>query len=397
MQTPGSAQPHGKHVYFHVGAPKTGTTYLQLVLQQNRKALAGNGVLYPYDEHGDSFRSTIDFRGIGWAGRGPGEHAGTWDRVAERCRAWSGSTVIVSNELLGGATVERIKAGLASVQPAEVHVIFSARDLARQLVSDWQEHIKHKHLVTLEDFVGDLVEKGFDAPEPFGEMFWGLHDAAYVLQNWAEVVPRENIHIVTVPQQGAPRDTLWRRFCEVTGLDPEGYDTTVPRSNSSMGVAETELLRRINADVADLPADSYDQLVRIQLAENILGRQSPGLSLPPERADWVRQRSRDLIDELKRAGYHVEGDLEELMPAENAESGYVSPTGLTEAELAPAAIRAATGLLRHSSVQHQRIRELKGHLEGPRPPAGARDLAAQLYRVGRRRAGRVVRAVRSRR
>jgi hypothetical protein len=58
-----------KRVYFHIGAPKTGTTYLQNVLFANRPALAERGALYPYEDFGQSFRSMQDFRGVGW-GRG---------------------------------------------------------------------------------------------------------------------------------------------------------------------------------------------------------------------------------------------------------------------------------------------------------------------------------------
>lgn len=131
-------------VFFHVGAPKTGTTYLQNVLFQNREALARRGVLYPYADPGQSFRSMQDFRGVGWGGTDASAYAGEWDEVAARIRDWDGHTVIVSNELLGGSRPERIAAGLESIGDGEVHVIFTARDLARQLVSDWQEHIKHK-------------------------------------------------------------------------------------------------------------------------------------------------------------------------------------------------------------------------------------------------------------
>ncbi|MBA2774812.1 MAG: hypothetical protein H0U36_12330, partial [Nocardioidaceae bacterium] len=55
-----------KRVFFHIGAPKTGTTYLQNVLFQNRPALKAAGVLYPYSDAGQSFRSMQDFRGVGW-------------------------------------------------------------------------------------------------------------------------------------------------------------------------------------------------------------------------------------------------------------------------------------------------------------------------------------------
>jgi hypothetical protein len=386
------AASHDKRVYFHVGAPKTGTTYLQQVLFHNRDALAENGVLYPYEDFGQSFRSMQDFRGVGWGQRAASKFAGQWDLVAGRSRDWTGDTVIISNELLGGSAPDRIKAGVASVQPADVHVVFSARDFARQLVSDWQEHIKHKHTVTLEKFVDDLIELGLDAPAPFGELFWGMHDAAYVLERWATVVPAENIHIVTVPHPGAPRDTLWRRFCNVTGLDPWAYDTESKRSNPSMGVAETELVRRINPDLREVRDEDYDRMVRIVLAERILGGQPPKLTLPPGRMAWVTERSRRLIDELRSAGYRVEGDLEELMPNEADHANHVSPTSLTEAELAPAAIRATTGLLVHSSQLRRRLKDLEESLEEAQSHRRTpRDVGTEIYWRTRGRVGRVLR------
>jgi hypothetical protein len=382
----------GKQVFFHVGAPKTGTTYLQQVLFQNRELLATRGVLYPYEDFGQSFRSMQDFRGAGWGAHGPARYAGEWAAVAERTREWDGSTVIVSNELLGGSSPARIAAGTRSVQPADVHVIFTARDLARQLVSDWQEHVKHKHTVTLERFVDDLIELGHDAPAPFGELFWGMHDPGFVLGRWARDLPPENIHLITVPPPGAPRDTLWRRFCSVTGLDPDVYDTDTKRSNASMGVAETELVRRMNADLRDVREEDYDRLVRIVLAERVLGGGSPRLTLPTGRMDWVVDRSRRMVEDLLQAGYRIEGDLEELLPDPSGHTGYVSPTELGDEEIAPAALKAAVGMTRHAAALRQRKRDLEEELERPGaavppPRATARDV---YWRV-RGRVGNVLR------
>jgi hypothetical protein len=378
-----------KRVYFHVGAPKTGTTYLQQVLFQNRKALAGNGVLYPYARFGDSFRSAVDFVGEGWGSKPARSFAGSWNEVATRAREWTGSTVIASNELLGGATVDRVAARLQELGPAEVHVVFTARDLARQLVSDWQEHVKHKHTVPLEQFVGDLVEHGFDAPEPFGQMFWGLHDPVHVLGRWAPVVPPENVHVVTVPQPGAPADTLWRRFCAVTGVDPEAYKTSVRRANRSMGVAETELLRRMNADLRSLRDDLYSTLVRVHLAERVLGGRSARLTLPPQYLPWVTERSTKMVRDLRDAGYQVEGDLAELLPVAEQHQDHVSPTELSDADLAPAAVRAASGMVQHSARQRERL-EL---LEAGRDPDSPRERARAALARGRAPVGRLLRRV----
>jgi hypothetical protein len=381
-----------KRVYFHVGAPKTGTTYLQNVLFANRAALAEHGVLYPYTDAGQPFRSMQDFRGVGWGRGDASEFAGEWDKVAARARDWHGPTVIFSNELLGGAPPDRIGPGVASVDPAEVHVVFTARDFARQLVSDWQEHIKHKHTVTLEQFVDDLIEYGIKAPEPFGQMFWGMHDAAYILKRWEGFVPVDRIHVVTVAQPGGEPDTLWRRFCAATGLDPSAYDTEIEKANPSMGVAETELVRRMNFELQSMPPEFYDPLVRKVLAEEVLGGGELRLRLPAGRMDWVMGRSRQLIDELKAAGYPIEGDLEDLMPRPADHDGYVSPTGLTDTDLSEASFRAATGLLRHAGRQRRRIAELQHQVEGTTPPwlrpRTTRDRLRDLYWRIRGRAGR---------
>lgn len=379
-----------KRVFFHVGAPKTGTTYLQNVLWTNRELLAANGVLYPYADPGQPFRSMQDFRGQGWAGGKAAEFAGEWEAVAARAGDWDGPTVIVSNELLGGSEPARIDRGLARVRPAQVHVVFTARDFARQLVSDWQEHVKHKHTVTLETFVDDLIEFGLDAPAPFGELFWGMHDASYVLRRWAEFVPNAHIHVVTVPQPGAPSDTLWRRFCAVTDLEPDLYEHDLKRANPSMGVAETELVRRMNFDVQGMPAENYDPLVRKLLAEDILGGKSPRLRLPPGQLGWVTTRSQQLVEELDAAGYDIVGDLQELLPRCEDHEGYVSPTTLTDADLAPAAIRAATGLLRHSGRLRRRISQLQAVAgDSPLHPPSRDALTRDLLKLARRRAADV--------
>lgn len=75
-------------------------------------------------------------------------------------------------------------------------------------------------------------------------------------------------------------------------------------------------------------------------------------------------RSQQLIDELAASGYDIEGDLAELLPRPQDHEGYISPTTLSEADLAPAAIRAATGLLRHSGRQRRRIGRLQAQLSG---------------------------------
>jgi hypothetical protein len=65
-------------VYLHIGAPKTGTTYLQNRLALNTKTLAANGVHFPTGSpligpELFQFRAALDLLGQDWGG--PPGHA----------------------------------------------------------------------------------------------------------------------------------------------------------------------------------------------------------------------------------------------------------------------------------------------------------------------------------
>ena len=50
--------------------------------------------------------------------------------------------------------------------------------------------------------------------------FWRVQSLPDVLSRWSKGLPPENVHLVTVPQAGAPRDLLWQRYCQAFGIDP---------------------------------------------------------------------------------------------------------------------------------------------------------------------------------
>lgn len=366
-QSASTAEPAPPRAFVHIGAPKTGTTYVQSVLWRNRAQLADDGVLYPYEDSRQHFPAMLDLRERGWGPNPPGYWRGTWNAVAQRVATWSGHTAILGNEILGGASEAQIRRLVDTLAPAEVHVVFTARDLARQLVSDWQEHIKHKHTVTLEAFVDDLVENGLDAQPPFGEMFWGLHDAEHVLGRWARVVPRGRIHLITLPQPGGPRDVLWRRFCSVTGLDADRYSLKVQRTNTSLGRPEAEVLRRVNLRVQNVTPRQYDALVRIRLTGGTLTGRGGRLVLPEQHLPWVRERSRTLVDALDGAGYQVNGDLEELMPRPADHEGYVPTDQIRAKQMLSVSIRTTAALLRIAAKQRAKIQHYQQGHEGPPP------------------------------
>jgi hypothetical protein len=113
-----------------------------------------------------------------------------------------------------------------------------------------------------------------------------------------------------------------------------------------MGIAETNLLRRLNLTLGDsLDWPAYDVLVKDFLALSVMGAHaSAPLALPPSDHEWVAQRARRMVDALSARNWRIIGDLDELIPAA-PEQHSRHPDDTTDGELADAAVHALAGLL----------------------------------------------------
>ncbi|WP_132877276.1 hypothetical protein [Tamaricihabitans halophyticus] len=304
-----------QRVYLHIGLPKTGTTSLQGVLWHHRAATVAAGTLYPGADEAAQHRAAMDVHGGRYGGwREPGV-TGSWEWLVEQVRAHPGASVI-SSELLAPASPDEARAVLSALDFAEVHIVCTARDLARQIPSVWQENVKTRHTTSYADFLAALRSGELN---PTSQLFWDYQDLPRVLRTWAAALPAERVHVVTVPPRGTPNEVLWQRFAPVIELCPGEFTTDVPQHNYSLGVAETELLRRVNNRLGDdYEWPAYTLVVKEILAEQILSRR-PGttsIALPADDQDWVRETARRHVAELREAGYHVIGDLDELIPPE---------------------------------------------------------------------------------
>ena len=90
----------GQRVILHVGAMKSGTSYLQALLYANRPMLAERGVLVPGRTWSDQVRAVQDV--LGMASERTGDISGCWDGLVEEVAAYDG-TAVVSMEFLGAA------------------------------------------------------------------------------------------------------------------------------------------------------------------------------------------------------------------------------------------------------------------------------------------------------
>lgn len=326
-------------VFLHIGLPKTGTTHLQEMLWHNKAAATAQGLLYPGYVASTHFHAAVDLQRARYDAWVTPLADGAWDRLVEYVRRWSGDAVI-SSELLATATHEEIDRALASLNFAEVHIVCTARDLARQVPSVWQENIRNRHTESFPEFLSAIRRP---APSPIGDLFWSYQNLSGVLANWSRDIPAEWVHVITVPARNAPKGTLWQRFASVTGIDPNAFSEPSHLDNHSLGSSQTELLRRVNLAMdAAVGWPQYLAVVKEYLSAKVLSAQESrtDIVLPQAESAWVRDRAAQFTRQIKAAGYDVVGDLTELIPDEIPES---EPEP-TESEVLATAIAALADL-----------------------------------------------------
>jgi hypothetical protein len=387
-----------KRVFLHVGTPKTGTTYLQSVLWANKETLKKQGVLLPLNHVSDHYAlSTIARDAVRRPGAGRVATSGAWDRMRTELTDWK-RDALISHELFAVCTAERAAwttAQLAEVS-SEVHIVVTARDLARQVPAEWQQTIKHGRSHRLGEFYEELR-----SPEPT-VLFWRVQDLPALLARWSAGVPAERIHIVTVPPLGAPRHLLWARFAGLLGVDPDTAELPDKPPNESLGVDEVETLRRVNLHpLLDVEKRRQQLLVRQVLADGILlARQGARKFAPPEdEHPWVVERGAAMVAELRDGGFDVVGDLDELVPPPEPVRG-ANPDEVSDSAVAKVATETIIELLHRTTEREaaqvlNRTAELRRQLRAKterverleqRVHALERQLAGARHRVREERA-----------
>jgi len=378
-----------RRIYLHIGEPKTGTTFLQDAMWHNHSRLAARGVLLPGYSHQDHSRASRDLREAPKAALDPAAPwVGEWD-VLTRQALRAPEAAVISNELLAACGSRQADRAVRSLLPAEVHIILTVRDFASLLPAEWQERIKCRDTVPWEEWLGRVAGFEPDAARRHRSWFWNVHDTLAILDTWSQHLPPDHVHVITVPQDGPP-GLLWARFATVLGLGPGGVDLTRARANSSLGIAETEFLRRVNQALpADLPDWFYTRNVKQILAHDVLpGRpRQTRLSLPPGQQAWARAQAESLVTGLRDAKYDIVGGLGELLP-DPVSRRSAGPASWPAEQLLETAVHSA------AAFADRQYRQLRPAPRSRRSLGGPRQLARRLtWRLltGRR----ITRALRS--
>ena len=334
----------------HVGTMKSGTSYLQTLLFEQKAHLAEAGVLVPgkaWGAQASAVRSVISARG---------DHE-AWKSLAREVNRHRGDAV-VSMEFLGPVADAAAQRVLDSFTDLEVQVVVTARDLNRTLVSMWQETIQNGRSWTWEQYLSAArdtapgAKRGGQDKDTAGGTFWRQQHLSRMLGDWAGRVGKDNVTLVTVPPPGAEPSALTERFARATGL-PLDPHLPVPRANESLGLASILVLRDLNAALHRRGFDGGDgQALRKRfIAKTALARlakDEPRLGL--EVQDWVRRQTEATTAKIESLGIEVVGDLADLDPV--AVKG-VQPADVSAEDRA----RAATVALIESVARHPGVRE----------------------------------------
>ncbi|SKC71457.1 hypothetical protein [Krasilnikoviella flava] len=331
-----------RRVFLHVGTPKSGTTYLQSRLHANRRELRRHGVLYPTGALGEPrlhYWAALDLTGTDH-GVDRGRVEGAWDRLLRQVRRARGD-VVVSHEVLAKATPDQAARALADLGStgAEVRVVLTARDLARELASGWQETLKFGSRTTLRAFL-DRAREGRSA---FLESF----DPTRVLTVWGAGLPASRLHVVTAPPPGGSGGLLWLRFLDVVDVDPAWAPREAERANTSVGVPEAQVLRRLNrrlGDDARRGGELSPIVDGIVVGDALAPRRSAPITLGPDDHAWTTGLSATWIAWLEGRGVSVHGDLDDLVPVAPAED-WTDPDVPMPRQVTAAALDAVEVLL----------------------------------------------------
>jgi hypothetical protein len=297
-------------VFLHIGAPMTGTTYLRSTLARHHRRLTHLGVLYPTSRMGGDgvhLEAVLDVLDLATADRPPA--LGAWDRLAQSARDWRHGTVVISHELLADADDDQAGRIASSFGGAELHVVYTARDIGRQIPLAWQEWVRNGGTATFPTYVGKLAARD---PHRLSRMFWQSHDLEHVLGRWSAFVPPEQVHVVTVPSGASggddPEAVLWSRFADVLGLDSRRFPGSGGSSPGLEPLASMEVLRLLNSERTESRMAETSRRV-----EELLGTTAGAApAVPIFHAGWLRAETIRMAVAVKEGGYDVVGSLTDL-------------------------------------------------------------------------------------
>lgn len=242
-------------VVLHIGTMKSGTSFLQSGLAENRKSLRKAGFSF-LPRQSRAVREVLKKAG-------KRSRLNAWTELAEQAREFPGEAGIVSMEFLSFARPPQIAAVLEPLGGMDVQVLITVRDQFRAIPAQWQTYTRNFGTDDWETYLrrirsGDPADVRSRAVVTFTR----AQDVARMVERWNSHPRVAQTVVVTVPDPTAPREELWHRFCSAAGIPVEKTVLADPRENASIGYASCDVLRRMNLHLGDVDPKAYRKGIR---------------------------------------------------------------------------------------------------------------------------------------
>ena len=304
----------------HVGQMKSGTTYIQNSLSQNRALLGEAGFLYP----GEYFNQQHACYGLCGSDIPWVKSKQQWSRLSTDMLKEIGESdqnILISSEALScmaEAGVERFVAALNGID----EVVITVRNFHSVLLSAWQQSIKGGGIKSLPDFISAMRKNRDNA-----RGMWLNYSFGQTTRLWSRFA---NVKIV-IAERVDGKDALLPRFSSACGLPSiPAPQLTSMQENKSLRREDAELLRRFNLINRSMAKKERENYVRWLLRQGMFP--AAGLSggskikLPRESVEEITSWALAEVSKVPTAT-EIFGDLSSIC---EAAANDVEDAGLSE-------------------------------------------------------------------
>lgn len=304
----------GKRVILHIGAMKSGTSFLQSSLAQNQQALADASVRFLGGSFGKQSRAVREvLQPAGHEVRT--RKKSRWLSLVDEASSEDRQTSIVSMEFLSFADDEAVGRLLEPLAGFDVTVVVTVRDQLRAIPAQWQTYTRNQGLDDWPTYLTNIQARETGRRQTRAlRTFRRAQDLPPVLGRWRARPEVDELAVVTVPPPGAPKDELWRRFCTATGIPPEAADLSSVRDNPSLGYASCDYLRRLNDHLSKVPPRQYRRAIRPLAREALVHLRDDEGRPPLDRgaAAFACERNESLREAVTAGAHRLVGTLDDL-------------------------------------------------------------------------------------